>query len=71
MTSKAWGKVVCFTGTMFVIFMVCATLILSGCSNRDLDLKTSNCSARIDFNCNCEKDSSILTDTINSATELK
>ena len=54
-----------------VLFWGGVVYVFSGCTNRDLDLKTSNCSARIDFNCNCEKDSSLLTDTVDSATKIK
>ena len=59
--SQATDEVVVSFG--LIVLSVALSLMFSGCSNRDLDLKTSNCSARIDFNCNCEKDSSLLTDT--------
>ncbi len=46
-------------------------LILTGCSTKDNDLKTSQCRLKLDFNCDCEKDSSILADTVDSATTIK
>ena len=63
MTKRQYWDSVIVVGFGLIVLSVALSLMFSGCTNRDLDLKTSNCSARIDFNCECEKDSSILTDT--------
>ena len=57
--------------SMLIIMLLGAMMVLTGCSTKDNDFKTSQCRLKLDFNCDCEKDSSILTDTIDSATTIK
>ena len=59
--SDFWGTL-CI-GTIIIAGSAIAVIaLLAGCSTRDNDLKTSNCRAKIEFNCDCEKDSSIISD---------
>ena len=56
-----WGTL-CIGTIIIVLTAAFVVVMLGGCSTRDNDLKTSNCRAKIEFNCDCEKDSSIISD---------
>jgi len=52
-----------FIVSLAIVCLMAVTLLwVSGCSAKDNDLKTSQCSATMSFNCDCQKDSSIITD---------
>ncbi len=56
---------------VFVCLMIATLLWASGCSTKDNDLKTSQCSATMSFNCDCQKDSSIITDLGDGVDRVK
>jgi len=61
-----------FIGSTVVVLLVTVMLLwLTGCSTKDNDLKTSQCRLKLDFNCDCQKDSSLLTDVGDGAVKLK
>jgi len=57
--------------SMLIIMLTGAMMVLTGCSTKDNDLKTSQCRLKLDFNCDCKKDSSLLTDVGVQANKLK
>ena len=61
-----------FISWFTIILLAYATsLWLTGCSTKDNDLKTSQCRLKLDFNCDCKKDSSLLTDVGVQANDMK
>jgi len=51
-----------------VILMIALAIVFSGCSVTDTDLKTTNCSAKIEFNCDCSKGDGVVTEIIKEAS---
>ena len=49
---------------MKYIILVIVGMYFIGCSAVDNDLKTSNCRAKVEFNCDCTKDNGITTEVI-------
>jgi len=47
-----------------VILMIALAIVFSGCSVTDTDLKTTNCSAKIEFNCDCSKDDEVIAEIV-------
>ena len=56
-----------FTISIFML-LVAITIVFSGCSVTDTDLKTTNCSAKIEFNCDCSKGDGVVTEIIKEAS---
>ena len=57
----------------FIVVLLASIISLwfAGCSTKDNDLKTSQCRLKLDFNCDCKKDSSLLTDVGEEVNKLK
>jgi len=46
--------------------------IFYGCTSHDDSIKTSNCSAKFEYNCNCDSEctENILVDTVKKASKI-
>ena len=47
-----------------VILMIALAIVFSGCSVTDTDLKTTNCSAKIEINSDCSKDDEVIAEIV-------
>ena len=65
-----WTTFITSVSAVFIIAMLVIAVMLNGCSAKDNDIKTSQCSAKIEFNCDCQKDSSIITNILDGANEI-
>ena len=61
-----------FIVSITIVVLMTGTMIwVTGCSTKDNDIKTSQCRLKLDFNCDCKKDSSILTNVGEEINNLK
>jgi len=67
--SDFWGTL-CIGTIIIVLAASFVVVMLGGCSTSH-DLKTSQCRAKIEFNCDCTKDSSVVKDIDSVTTIIK